>query len=134
MMTTLVLAIALGAETPTAPSPVEVERMNRTFERARQVWVVTTGKDFYVTRPRASELGLDYRRSSADPPRRPAVVAGNWDTIAAPARPLPWPVIERVEWRRGGAGMGFLVGTLGAVAILGLAVAQIVHENSVAGV
>jgi hypothetical protein len=133
MISTLLLALALGAETP-APSPVEIERMNHTFARARQVWVVTTGKDFYVTRPRASELGLDYRRSTADPPRRPAIVAGNWDTFPAPARPLPWPAIQRIEWKRGGAGMGFLAGTLGAVAILGIAVGQIVHENSVAAV
>ena len=133
MITTLILAMALAPETSTAPSASQIERMNRTFERARQVWTVTSRAGFYVTRPVASDVGLDYRKTPGYPPRRPSVIAGSWDTIPAPPRPLPWSTIERVEWKHGGTEAGLIAGTLAGVALLAGTVALVQQSGGDVG-
>src|SRR5258706_6767339 len=133
MITTLILAMALVPETPTAPSPGQIERMTHAFERAPQVWTVTSRAGFYLTRPHASEIGLDYRKTPGYPPRRPSVIAGNWDTIPAPPRPLPWSTIQRIEWKHGGTEAGLVAGTLAGVALLAGTVALVQQSGGDVG-
>jgi hypothetical protein len=80
MIPALFLAIALGVQTPAAPSPDERERLNHSFDRARQVQVLTTTRAFDVTRPRALESGLDYAATPGFTIRRPSIVPGDWDS------------------------------------------------------
>jgi hypothetical protein len=133
MISALILAVALAPETHPGPSPGEIARMNHAFERAHQVWTVTDRGGFDLTRPHASELGLDYGQIPGHSSRRPSVVAANQDTVPAPPRPLPWARIERIEWRHGGGGTGWFVGTLTSVAILAGVVAMVNGSHSDVG-
>jgi hypothetical protein len=129
MIPTLMLAMALGPEV----SPGEIERLNHTFERAREVRVVTFERAFFVRSPRAIDSGLDYRVAPGFAVRRPSIVAGGSDLALPPPRPVPWSTIERIEWTHGGAAAGWIAGMAGAGVVLGGAVLAITRSHSDVG-
>ena len=134
MSAALLLAAVLAADSTAAfaPSAEEIDRMNRAFAHAHEVRVLLSAppeQQMYVTHPHALAIGLDYEKTPSAA-HRPALIHDLENTAPAPPRPIPWPAIERVEWRHGGTQTGILVGTLTAAAILAGVVAMVNASGS----
>lgn len=110
-------AVETAAVAPASPSPVVLAGLSRlALEKVR----VRDGAVAYVLRrPRFEAPGIGWQSVDGFPRRRPALLAGaDWDSVDAPANPLPWRegmwLETAVERRGAGAVLGGLAGGVSA--------------------
>jgi hypothetical protein len=113
-----------------AMDATDAARVRDQIEKARYARVGIAGRTQVVSRPKVTESGLEFDRALE--PRRPALVVGaDWDSLAAPPRPVPWSTIESLETgdmsRRHGFVYGASVGFTSA-GLLGLGLGAFVNR------
>ena len=135
MSATVFLAATLLADSTVLLPRETLDHMNSRFARAHEVRVEWLEHDVpnpsaYVTRPHATEAGLDYEKT---PGRTPLRFRFEGVTVQEPPRPIPWESIRAIEWRHGDVGVGILVGSLTTAVILAGVVAMVNHSGSDVG-
>jgi len=110
LTTLLASAPPIHAEDP-QPQPIQTSRLEQQLLEAKYARVGISGRTYVLVKPEVTAGGLAYRSVEGYPKRRPAIVAGaDWDSLPAPANPVPWSSIDRIESghvsRRPGATIG----------------------------
>jgi len=93
------------------PDAATLARLGRELEHPHFARVTVHGHAFVLDRPRLESDGIHYRRLKGFPPKRPALITTtNWDSVPAPANPIAWSDVERVDRQVRHTGPGLPIG------------------------